>query len=487
MLTVAYCRVSTDEQAEEGYSIDGQAERLQAYADLHDLGPVTILSDPGLSGKNLERPALQQLLRMIDDGAVANVLTWRLDRLSRSLSDLILLADRFGQAGVALHSFTERIDLSSATGRMFYNVLGSFAQFYREQLAENVRMGMHQAARQGRWTNRPPTGYDLIDGVLVANDDAVVVRQIFRLRADGASYPAISRATGVNQSTVSTILQNRAYVGEVKLNGESFPGLHAPIVSPEEFAAVHRGRIKGRRRGRDVMSGRVRCGLCGRAMAIDINGSGHARYRCKHRTGSCDTPRRSAVGLQRAAVLGLRLIGRDEALQEAIRAELRRGRRSSPQGARRTRQDPHGRSLQALADDRAKLLRLHYDGHISGTLFAQEEQRLTHLIDAHKAEQEPDPLPAEVLEHFDAVADLLATLDIDLIWQAATDQERHTLLDELLDQVTLYPDHLEVHVHGAPRLNVTLDEVGLGHRENIRKGGPSPVPPRRRRTGSAAS
>lgn len=77
---------------------------------------------------------------MIDQGHLANVLTWRLDRLSRNLSDLILLADRFGQAGVALHGFTEKIDLSSATGRMFCNILSSFAQFYREQLAENVRM-----------------------------------------------------------------------------------------------------------------------------------------------------------------------------------------------------------------------------------------------------------------------------------------------------------------------------------------------------------
>ena len=92
---------------------------------------------------------------MVDDGHVANVLTWRLDRLSRNLGDLIMLADRFGQANVALHSFTQKIDLSSATGRMFYNILGSFAQFFREQLAENVRMGMQQAVRQGKWVNRP--------------------------------------------------------------------------------------------------------------------------------------------------------------------------------------------------------------------------------------------------------------------------------------------------------------------------------------------
>jgi len=98
---------------------------------------------------------------MIRAGDVSAVLIWRLDRLSRNLGDLILLADEFGRAGVDLHSFSERLDLSSATGRMFYNVLGSFAQFYREQLAENVRMGMAQAMREGRHVNRPPTGYDL--------------------------------------------------------------------------------------------------------------------------------------------------------------------------------------------------------------------------------------------------------------------------------------------------------------------------------------
>jgi site-specific DNA recombinase len=193
-LTVAYCRVSTDEQASEGFSIEGQAKKLRAYATLHDLGEVVVISDPGLSGKDLNRPGLQQLLTMVDDGHVSNVLTWRLDRLSRNLADLILLADRFGQADVAMHSFTEKIDLSSATGRMFYNILGSFAQFYREQLSENVRMGMAQAMRQGRWVNRPPTGYDLVDGLLVPNGDAAKVRRVFRMRADGASQTDISEA-----------------------------------------------------------------------------------------------------------------------------------------------------------------------------------------------------------------------------------------------------------------------------------------------------
>jgi DNA invertase Pin-like site-specific DNA recombinase len=196
MLNVAYCRVSTEEQAAEGFSIDGQAEKLHAYAELHDLGPVMLIEDPGRSGKNLERPGLQQLLAMVEQGRVTNVLVWRLDRLSRNLSDLILLADTFGKNDVGLHSFTEKIDLSSATGRMFYNILGAFAQFYREQLAENVRLGMQQAAREGRWVNRPKMGYDLVGGHLVLNGEAPHGAASVRPTRRGAQLPGDRGADG---------------------------------------------------------------------------------------------------------------------------------------------------------------------------------------------------------------------------------------------------------------------------------------------------
>lgn len=81
MLTVAYCRVSTEEQAEEGYSIEGQADKLRTYAALRDLGEVTVIADPGLSGKDLNRSGLQQLLGAVEASHVSHVLVWRLDRL----------------------------------------------------------------------------------------------------------------------------------------------------------------------------------------------------------------------------------------------------------------------------------------------------------------------------------------------------------------------------------------------------------------------
>ena len=146
-LTVGYCRVSTEEQAAEGFSIGGQADKLRAYAEIHDLGEVTIVADPGKSGKDLARPGLQQVLAMVEAGHVGSLLVWRLDRLSRNLGDLVVLSERFLALGIGLHSINENFDLASATGRMYFNIVATFAQFYREQLAENVRMGMERATR----------------------------------------------------------------------------------------------------------------------------------------------------------------------------------------------------------------------------------------------------------------------------------------------------------------------------------------------------
>ena len=463
MLTVAYCRVSTDEQAAEGFSIEGQAEKLRAYASLHDLGEVTVITDPGRSGKDTNRPGVTQLLEMVEAGHVAHVLIWRLDRLSRNLGDLIVLADQLGRADVGLHSFCERIDLSSATGRMFYNVLGAFAQFYREQLAENVTMGMAQAMREGRWVNRPPTGYDMVDGYLRPNAAAATVRRVFRLRGDGASQREIERATGVNYSTVGQMLRNRAYLGEIRHKEAWLSGIHEPLISVEEFEAAHRGRIPGRKRGKDLMSGRVMCGLCGRHMSIDSNGSGQTHYRCKHRGEGCRLPARSSKGLLAAAGLAMTLLC-DEEVREAIRQHLEDRRRPAPKGRRRASPEVADR-LAALHDQRRKLLQLHYEDQISADQFGEEQARLTIEIDNLQADVERRTIEQvdvdELSSKFEDVSALLDRIDIGDLWERANEDERRKLLDELLADVTIHPDRLQVAIHGAPPLNVAFAEVGL--------------------------
>jgi site-specific DNA recombinase len=212
-MTVAYVRVSTEDQVE--FSPDAQAKRCRDLARLRELGPVTLLTDEGWSGKNLERPAMRELLRLVAADQVRDLVIWRWDRLSRDQGDFAMLVKLFDRHHVRVHSVNEGdLDLASASGRMQIGVHGVFAQYYRDQIVENTRMGQRQAAEQGRWLNRAPTGYDMINGQLVANDMAAVVQRIFSLRAGGASYPQISREVGMDYSTVRHIMNRPGFSGD---------------------------------------------------------------------------------------------------------------------------------------------------------------------------------------------------------------------------------------------------------------------------------
>jgi hypothetical protein len=118
---------------------------------------------------------------------------------------------------------------------MVYNILGTFAQVYREQLAENVRMGMAQGVREGKWINRPKKGYDLVAGELIPNGDALTIHRIFELRTDGASYHEIERQTGVKYST-----------GQCDLEVTHLPGrsvVERRLVPRAASADHHGGRV----------------------------------------------------------------------------------------------------------------------------------------------------------------------------------------------------------------------------------------------------
>src|SRR5690606_2519571 len=182
--------------------------------------------------------------------------------------------------------------------------------------------------------------------------------------------------------------------------------------------------------------------------------------RCIHRGKGCDQPRRSVNGVERAALLGLRMVGQDEALQEAIRSELRRASGGVP---------GRGPRAPALIEDlrkrRRKLLDLHYSDRISAELFAEQEAELASQLESLENSLRVDQTRREernaVAQAFEDVARHLADLDIDEIWVEANDKEKWILASDLLDEISIHPDHLEVKVAGAPRVNVTLSEVGL--------------------------
>ena len=472
---VAYVRVSTEDQVE--YSPDAQAARCRDYAQVHGVGALELIKDEGFSGKNLERPGMRRLLALVDDDLVSEVVVWRLDRLSRDVGDLNELIRRFERHCVDIHSVNEgRVDLATAAGRMQVGIHGVFAQFYREHVVENVHMGMRQAAEAGRWLNRAPTGYRMQDALLVPGELAPIVRRVFEPRAAGVSLAEIEAQVGIGYSTVRHIVGNRVYLGQVRLRDEWFPGIHEPLVSAELFEAAARAHLPGRRRGRDLLSGRVRCGLCGRVATVDYNERGQALYKCKHRGQGCGQPARSARGLCRAALLGLRVVTEDVELQEAIRDELDAlfdGEQEERRAAEREA------SLTSLRQKQRKLLDLHYEDRISAEAFGTEEARIAAQIRALDADAALAAAAArEREERFNEVVDVLTTTDVEELWDAATAEERRVLVEDLVEAVSMFPDHLEVKVGGAPPLLVELGEVGLrdpGTRSSVSEGGLSHI------------
>jgi site-specific DNA recombinase len=476
--TMAYVRVSTDDQIE--FSPEAQAKRCKELARLKELGAVEVLADEGWSGKNLDRPSMRELLSRVETGAVGHLVVWRWDRLSRDQEDFAALVKLFDRHGVKVHSVNEgELDLGTASGRMQIGVHGVFAQYYRDQIVENSRMGMRQAFERGRWQNRAPTGYDMINGRLEANEMGPIVQRIFALRAGGASYPKIASETGICYSTARHVLENRVYLGEVTLSDDWGPGIHEPLVTLEEFNAAQRGHTKGQRRSKDLLSGIVRCGLCGRVAGVRYNERNQALYLCRHRGKGCKQPGRAASGLHRAAVLGLRVLANDAELQAAIREVL---------NAHRLAEAPSGPSaastIARLTAKYRKLLDLYYADQIDGESFAAENERLTAQIDTLHEESirlESDRLREDALaDRFEGVATLLASINLTELWEEATDSERRTLVQELIDSVCIYPDQITVQVAGAPEILVTLEEVGLraGSKPVVSEAGLEPARPR---------
>mgnify|MGYP002624550982 FL=1 len=161
MRAALYIRVSTDEQAREGFSIDAQKRKLLAYAESQDWDVVSVLVDDGYSTKDLNRPAMQELLQKVRNEEIDVVLVFKLDRLTRSVRDLYALLDEFSRHDVGFRSAQEQFDTTTTMGRAMLGILGIFAQWERETIAERVRFGMEQKVREGKKPGgKYPFGYD---------------------------------------------------------------------------------------------------------------------------------------------------------------------------------------------------------------------------------------------------------------------------------------------------------------------------------------
>lgn len=190
---VAYIRVSTSQQADQGNSLEAQRARLETYAKDHELDIVAVEVDAGESACSLKRPALQRALKHLRQGKADGLVVTKLDRLTRSIRDLVELVDTHFQR-YALLSVHEHIDTQSAAGRMLLNVLSSVSQWEREAIGERTAAVKQHLRQQGLYCGGGvPYGYRRDGGHLVEDDvEQVIVREVRRLHTAGLTLRAIA-------------------------------------------------------------------------------------------------------------------------------------------------------------------------------------------------------------------------------------------------------------------------------------------------------
>jgi DNA invertase Pin-like site-specific DNA recombinase len=261
-----YTRKSTEEGLEKDFnSLEAQREACTAFiqSQKHEgwTGLSTAYDDGGYSGGTMERPALQRLLADIEAGRVDVIVVYKVDRLTRALSDFAKLVDVFDRHGVSFVSITQQFNTTTSMGRLTLNILLSFAQFERELIGERVRDKVAASKKKGMWMGGTvPLGYDAKDRKLVINKveartvvdiyrrylrlksvralqaelDSAGIRSKRRVRPDGTDHGN----QRFSQSALYLLLQNRTYRGEATHKGNAYPGEHSAIIDRPLWDAV---------------------------------------------------------------------------------------------------------------------------------------------------------------------------------------------------------------------------------------------------------
>ena len=229
-MAIGYARVSTDEQARDGVSLDQQVARIRAYATAKGLTILDVLVDDGVSGKTLERPGLREIMQMCENGEIAHVVVLKLDRLTRNTRHLLSLTeDLFLARNVELHSVSESLDTSTPHGRFVLTLFGGLAQMEREQISERTRSAMAYKRQMRQPTSHPPLGFNANgskERMVPVPDELAIVRRILESWRRGSSYGRIAvemNTQGVKTkrrarwypSTVRAIVQRRAWYLDV--------------------------------------------------------------------------------------------------------------------------------------------------------------------------------------------------------------------------------------------------------------------------------
>lgn len=264
-----YTRVSTEDQAKEGFSLASQRDRLNAYCGARGWEVVAEYVDEGESGRSTNRPAYQ---RMMDEHEKWDILlVLKMDRIHRNSKNFMEMMDQLKVWGKEFNSMSESLDTSTAMGRFVMDIIQRIAQLESEQIGERVYWGMDQKAKDaaGILGFQSPYGYRNAEGVLeVVPEEATVVRLIYKLYLEGKTDHAIAQELAESglatkqggawaRQTVKKILQNPVYCSYLRWQDHIYAHDHEAILDVETFNDAQKARFK-RARKRSIEKAPIR-------------------------------------------------------------------------------------------------------------------------------------------------------------------------------------------------------------------------------------
>lgn len=475
-----YTRVSSRTQVETDYnSLQTQRERLEAYCKSQDDYVIyRVYEDGAYSAETTDRPALKQMLQDVRQGKVNCVLTYKIDRLTRSVKDFHLLMDIFDKFNVKFVSITQSLDTQQPMGRLLRNILLDFAQFEREMTADRTRDKMHQRAQKGMWNGGGvPYGYRNDNKHLVKDEiEGPRIQFIFQYFAGNPSLAHLraelqrrgwpTRAGNPWMKTVlNHILKNPLYRGMISFNDQVYRGEHEPLVDDALFNKVQtlrptRTHVTTTQTRPYLLKGLLTCSDCGSLMSPhytqkrrkDGSVQRTSYYRCtktmKYNNRVCHIKQMNADQVERVVIENLSELGQNDTWLNASIEELNRDLRSKVGPWEQE-------ALQAKA--RIAQLDAEIDNFVQalgrGTISVERLEKEMHARETDKKALRAryDDLQVKINEEaaYEYNAELVKRnlQDFQKVFQALQPDEQAEALQCLVKQVTAYPDKLVVDVY----------------------------------------